>query len=122
MRTVIATGIDLDRVYEALQKARALPDRESTEHHSVLWVLRRQIDAMLPYASLRREQLPGNDAELIARLDQVVKAAKALGAARRSEFLASAQARRQEYIDLATQLLEYTEDALDRDREECRPW
>ncbi|MFI6056411.1 hypothetical protein ACIBCO_40965 [Streptomyces violascens] len=122
MRTVITTGMNLDRVYETLQEARALPDRLSTEHHPVLWVLRRHIEAMLPYVALRREQLPGTDPEAIARLDQAVEAAKALGAVSRGDFLATATSRRRDVVALAARLVEYTEDALDADREECRPW
>ncbi|MFF3160013.1 hypothetical protein [Streptomyces sp. NPDC057910] len=98
MPTVITTRIDLDRVYEALQEARALPARETTEHQPVLWLLRRHIEAMLPYASLRRGQLPGTDPDTIARLDQVVRAAKQLGAVRRTEFLASVEARRERRV------------------------
>ncbi|WP_406510501.1 hypothetical protein [Streptomyces sp. NBC_00212] len=41
---------------------------------------------------------------------------------RRADFLATAQLRRREYVGLAARLVEYTEDALDADREERQLW
>ncbi|MGW2866353.1 hypothetical protein [Streptomyces sp. NPDC001205] len=120
--TVVTTAFDVERVREALVDVQNMPDRQTEELAPSLWVLRRHIEAMVPYASLRREQLPGDHPEAIARLDEVVRAARALGAVRRPDFLATAQTRRQQYLVLAEQLIAYTEDALEQDREECRPW
>ncbi|MFE9555439.1 hypothetical protein ACFYOD_18445 [Streptomyces sp. NPDC006703] len=118
---MVATAFDVERVRETLVDVQNMPDR-TTELAPSMWVLRRHIEAMLPYAALRREQLPDDNPEPIARLDEAMKSAKALGAMKRPAFLATAPTRRQQYLVLAEQLLKYTEDAVEQDREECRPW